>query len=468
MWGGFSNGIMQLLNLFFGIFLARILTPADYGMVGMLTIFSLIAGSLQESGFIPALTNKKEVSHEDFNAVFWFNILLSSCLYVILFFCAPLIALFFKIPELTSLARYCFLGFFIASFGIAHNAYLFRNVMVKQKSKSTILALIISGTISVTMAYMGFAYWGIATQGLVYVLVVTICLWHYSGWRPTFNINFKPLRGMFGFSGKMLITNIFNHINNNIFTIILGRFYTDNEVGYFTQANKWNNMAHSTVTGMINGVAQPILASVAHEQERQLRIFRKMLRFTAFVSFPAMLGLSLIAHDFIIIAIEDKWLGSVVILQILCISGAFIPITGLYSNLIISKGKSNVYMWNIIILGLLQLGVMLILYPYGITTMISVYVAINICWLFVWQYFVNKEIKLTLFDALKDITPFAVIAAAVMIATYFITRDIENIYLRLLCKIILAAAIYILVMWGSKAVTFRESVEYLLKKKTNG
>ena len=132
-WGGLSNGVQQLLNLFFGIFLSRILNAEDYGMVGMLSIFSLIAGSLQESGFTAALANKRDISHKDYNAVFWFSTGLSACLYLILFLCAPLIAEFYHTPELTALARYTFLGFFVASLGIAHSAYLFRNLMVKQK-----------------------------------------------------------------------------------------------------------------------------------------------------------------------------------------------------------------------------------------------------------------------------------------------------------------------------------------------
>ena len=139
----------------------------------------------------------------------------------------------------------------------------------------------------------------------------------------------------------MLATNIFNHLNNNIFSIILGKFYSEREVGFYNQANKWNYMGHSLVSGMINGVAQPVLVQVANEKERQLRVFRKMMRFTAFISFPAMFGLSLIAPELITIAITDKWMESARILQLLCISGAFIPITALCSNLVISKGKSK-------------------------------------------------------------------------------------------------------------------------------
>ena len=464
LWGGISNGAQQLLNLLFGIFLARLLTPDDYGMVGMLSIFSLIAGSIQESGFITALINKKDIKHEDYNAVFWFCVLTSLCLYIILFFCAPLIARFFNQPELTALARYSFIGFVISSTGISHSAYLYKNLIVKQRAFLSMIALIVSGTVGVTLAYHGFSYWGIATQSIVYVSTVMIGYWFISPWRPTFHLNFKPLKGMIAFSSKILATNIFNHLNNNIFSIILGKFYSEKEVGFYNQANKWNSMGYSLISGMINGVAQPVLTQVTNDKERQLRVFRKMMRFTAFVAFPAMFGLSLIAPELITIAITDKWIESALILQLLCISGAFIPITTLCSNLVISKGKSNIYMWNAISLGLLQLLVMYLIHPYGIQTMIVTYVCINISWLIVWRYFVWKEIGYRFIHLLKDILPFLFIAAGVMFITSYLTNRIENIYLLFISKIFIAALLYILIMWISGAQTLKESIHYIRKK----
>ena len=463
LWGGLSNGVQQLLNLFFGIFLARLLTPADYGMVGMLSIFSLIAGSIQESGFISALINKKDIKHEDYNAVFWFSTLTSLCLYTLLFFCAPLIARFFHQPELTALARYSFIGIVISSLGTAHSAYLYKNLIIKPRAFLSMTALIISGTIGVILAYNGFSYWGIATQSITYVSIIMIGYCFISPWKPTLYLNFKPLKNMITFSSKMLATNIFNHLNNNIFSIILGKFYSEREVGFYNQANKWNYMGHSLVSGMINGVAQPVLVQVANEKERQLRVFRKMMRFTAFISFPAMFGLSLIAPELITIAITDKWMESARILQLLCISGAFIPITALCSNLVISKGKSNVYMWNTIILGLLQLLSMYLIHPYGIQTMIITYICINIGWLAIWHYFVYKEIQYKFIHLLMDILPFLFIAACVMTATYYFTLSISNIYLLFVSKITIAAIMYLLIMWASGVNTFKESLQYLKK-----
>lgn len=463
-WGLINNGTQQLLNLLFGIFLARLLEPSDYGMVGMLTIFSLIAASLQESGFTVALAKKAEVTSKDYNAVFWFSSGLSFCMYWILFFSAPLIADFYKTTELIPLSRYLFIGFFISSLSMVPSAYMFRNMQVKQKALATFVALAVSGTVGIILAYNGFSYWGIATQSIVYILTLTIIYWFLCPWRPSFNIDFSPIKEMIGFSSKLLFTNIFIHLNNNIFSIVLGRYYTENEVGQYNQANKWNYMGHSLISGMVGSVALPMFSQISDDTERQRRAFRKMLRFTSFISFPAMFGLALIAPEMITIMITDKWLPSALILQVLAIGGAFLPIVSLYSNLLMSKGKSDIYLWNTVVLGLLQLALILLLYPYGIAMMIKAYVALNVLWLLVWHYFLFKEIRLPLIHALKDIGAFAVIAFFVMLATWYVTKAIENIYILITAKILVASLLYVMVMWLSRSVTFKECLGYLLKK----
>ena len=452
LWGGIGNGIQQSLNLIFGIFLARLLTPADYGMVGMLAIFTAIANTLQESGFIMALANRKKVSHYDYNAVFWFNIFVGVSIYAILFFSAPLIASYYCQPELVPLARYIFLGFVISSTSTAQSAYLFRNLMVKQKAVSQFPALLLSGIIGVIMAYHGMSYWGIATQSLVYILVINGSFWYFSPWRPTFHFNFQPLREMFGFSVKILFTNIFQQINNNIFPVILGRLFLPKDVGLYTQSSKWSTMGSSFTSGMINSVAQPILAQIADDRDRQQMVFRKMLRFTAYMSFPLMFGLALIAPEFIHITILDKWMPCVPILQILCIWGAFTPIATLYSNLIVSKGKSNMYMWSTLALGIMQIIVIVLIHSQGIHMMVTSYCALNIGWLLVWHHFAKKETGLSLYHAIKDISPYLLVSIFTMCVTYIITSSLEGDVLVLFSKILIAACIYIGILYvvGSK------------------
>ena len=464
-WGGVSNGVQQLLNLLFGIFLARLLTPADYGMVGMLTVFSALASILQEGGFISALTNRKTIVHRDYNAVFWFSLLMGTSLYTLLYMSAPLIANFYQQPELTSLARLSFLSFLISSTNVAPRAFLFKQLRTKENAIISFCALTFSGIIGITLAYNGFAYWGIAIQTIAFTLGTTVLSYYFSGWKPSLHIDFAPIREMIGYSSKLIVTHTFQIINNNLFAILLGKFYNEKEVGYFNQANKWSTMGYTTINGMITSVAQPVLATLSEEKERQLNALRKMLRFTAFISFPAMFGLSFTAHELIVLAVTDKWLPCVSSMQILCIGGAFIPISGLFSNLLLSRGHSSIYMWNTIVLSLSQLVSAYLLYPYGIRTMLVAFIGINITWTFIWLHFVQKEVQLSLSNFLKDITPYLVLSSLAILVGYFITGAIGNIGLRLCCKISVVGMLYLLILWKANSVILKEAVRFIFKKK---
>ena len=314
-WGGISNGIQQVLALGFGIFLSRILSPGDYGMVGLLAIFTGFANTLQESGFSAALTNRQDIKHEDYNSVFWFNVTMGVVMYVILFFCAPLIADFFGQPDLIWVSRIVFLSFLFGCFGTAQAAFLFKNLKVKERAKIDIFSLLISNTASLIMALNGMAYWGIAIQSALYIALGTLFRWYYSPWRPTFSFTFRPLKEMFPFSGKLLLTNLFSQISLNVFSILLGKFYTVQQVGYYSQAYKWMTMGGGLINGTITGVAQPVFAQIIAEKERQVQVFRKMVRFISFVAFPLMFGLALIAKELILITVTDKWEPCVPILR---------------------------------------------------------------------------------------------------------------------------------------------------------
>ncbi len=464
LWGGISNGIQQLLSLLFGIFLARLLTQADYGLVGVLTVFSATASALQEGGFISALNKKKEVTHRDYNAVFWCSTLISLCLYALLWLVAPLIANFYEEPILTPLSRYLFIGFVISSLNIAPRAYLFRNLKVKETSIITICSIIISGIIGVTMAANGYAFWGIATQTIAYVGCMTVLCYAYTRWHPTLPVDFTPIREMIGFSSKLIITNIFNIINNNLFSNILGKFYSMSVVGNFSQANKWNQMGHNLITNMLYGVAQPVFTKVEDDKERQLRVLRKMLRFTAFISFPAMFGLSIISKEVIVITITERWTESADILSLLCIWGAFVPLSSLFSNLIISRGHSSIYMWCTISLCLTLLVAVIAVSPLGFQWMLRFFIGINILWLFVWFWFVRREIGLRLRDMLLDISPYILLATILTFSAAYLFGGISNLYLSLLVKVVFVATLYPLILWLAGSHILKESLRYILKK----
>lgn len=465
-WGAMNNGVMQLIGLVFGIMLGRLLSKEDFGMMAMINVFPLIAIALQNSGFASAIGNLEHPSDNDYNSVFWFNIIVGGSLYVILFFCAPLIADFYHDSRLVNLCRLAFINILFSSLGTAQAAFLFKNMMVKQQAKASIVAVLVSSTVGVLMAYNGFAYWSLATQGMVYVGLNTLLIWHYSSWRPSLKIDFIPVRRMFPFSIKIAATTIATKINDNVMNILLGRFYTNAETGSYNQAYQWNSKCYLLLQGMLNPVIQPTLVNLSSDKGRQLNAFRKMVRFIAFLSFPLLFGLGMVSNEFIIITLTEKWQASASILRILCISGAVMPLYTLFSNVVISKGKSGVYFLCTVSLCIAQLIFMLLLYPYGIHVMVYAYVVITIFWMFIWYSLSYRFIGYKPLDFLKDLCPFLLAALAVMSITYWVTERIANLYLLFFMRVLMAAGLYFIVMKIAKVKILDECIRFILKKES--
>ena len=469
MWGAVNNGTMQVLNLLIGIIILRQLTPEDTGLIGMLAIFAAIAGNLQSSGFSTALINEKEPTPQQYNSVFWFNVLMGGLLYAVLFCSAPLIAWFFHQPRLTDLSRFLFLAFFISSFGISTNAYMVKNMMNREITIINITALVISGLTAIVMALNDMAYWSLAWQQVVNAMVLVVGRFWYVKWRPTLHFTFDYIRQSFSFSMKILVTMIVNTVNQNMLTVIFGRLFRDARVvGNFFQAYKWDSMAFQTVGGMLAQVAQPVLVSVRDERDRELQVFRKMLRFASFLSFPALFGLALVAREFILCTIGEEWIHCVPLLQILCLSGAFMPIYTLYQNLVISHGRSDVNMWLNIGQIVLQLIVILLFYREGITTMVVAYTIFNIVWLAAWQPFARRIIGLRVAHLLRDTVPFLLIAAAVMLITYQLTLPLQSsIYLLLMVRVVLAAALYYAALRLLHVAILQECLQFIRRRSNH-
>lgn len=447
LWGGLNSGIQQLVGLAFGIVLGRLLSPSDYGMMAMISIFSLVATALQDSGFRTALTNIEHPKHEDYNSVFWFNIIMASSLYVILFLAAPLIGEYYHTPRVVPLCRYAFLSIVIASLGTAQSAYLFKHLRAKQQAEAGALAVILSSLTGVGMAFAGMAYWSLATQGLVYVGINTLLQWHFSPWRPSIHgITFAPVRRMFRFSCKILATTIMTHVNNNVLNILLGHYFTPRDTGNYNQAYQWNTKCYSLVQSMVAQVAQPVLVSLNGEEGRQKDVFRKMMRFTAFITFPLLFGFGLVAKEFIVTAIGEKWLASAQLIQILCLSGAAMPLSTLFSNMIISKGRSGTFFWCTFTLGLVQIATMIMIWPMGIRWMVIAYTLLNTSWLLVWLFFVRRLIGYGYWMFFCDVMPFALAAAGVMGVAYVATMPLSNLIALLISRFIIAVVLYYVVM----------------------
>ena len=463
-WGAMNNTVQQLLGFAFGIVTLRLLSPQDNGMMAIIAVFSQVATVLQDSGFRSALVNIKEPSHRDYNAVFWFNIIVAVIMYFVLFFTAPLIADYYHTPELIWFSRYAFLSIILAGFNTAQSAWLFKNLRAKQQAKAAMTAVLLSGIVCIVMAWQGYAYWSLATQGLVFIGVYMLMNWHYSPWRPSLSFDFRPIRSMFRFSVKMLLTTIVERVNVNIMNILLGRYFSKHDVGIYNTAYNWSQKGSSLVQGMVAQVAQPVFSDLQDDRERQLRVLRKMMRFAAFVSFPLMFGLSLVAEEFIVVAITTKWLGSAMLLRVLSLAAAFSPLSTVLSQYIVSRGRSGIYLACTAALCVMLVGMMIGLHSRGIEVMVWAYTVLFVLWFFVWYFFVGRLSGYRLFDMLADTMPFLLAALLVMLLTGWTTASVGTLWLRLVLRIIISATLYFAMMKLLRVKMLDECMDFVKHK----
>ncbi len=464
VWGAFGNATQQLAGVISGIILARLISPHDYGLFSMLLIFTAIASLLQDSGFTTALINKKDAKDEDYNAVFWFSCSIGVCLYAIFFLAAPYIALYYKAPELTSASRVLFLWFLFGCTGTVHNAILIKRLMMKEKTRSDLTAFFASCVVALGMALCGMAYWSLIAQMVVQGFVGVCLRWYYSPWRPSLSFNAAPLKKMFPFSAKLLFTGIFNVINDNIFALILGISYSKAQAGFYAQGRKWSYMSYSAIWGMAGNVSQAVLAQVAGTNDRQQAVFRKLISFIAYVTFPSMLGLAFISEEFITITVGEKWLPSIPYMRLFCLWAIVTPLNNICTNTIISRGKSNIYMYGTITLDIVQLLVIYFSAPLGVFQMVINYVITCFVWFFVWFHFVKTYTGVRLIEVLvHDIMPFFCITIVAIGTAHLLTSSLANICLRILCKVVVVAGIYIAILYAARSVMLKESIQYIQK-----
>ena len=320
-----------------------------------------------------------------------------------------------------------------------------------------------SGAIGLILALNGLAFWGLVIQQLSQVLIAILLRWYFSPWRPTFEFDWAPLKDMFGFGGKVFITGIFSQITYNLITVILGKAYHERMTGYYSQGNKWAIMGGNMIVSTLNNIAQPVLVEAQSDKRRQLNVFRKMVRFGAFITFPALLGLAFAGKEFILIALGPTWRPSIPFLQIFCIWGLNSYLIALYMSLAFSHGKSYLYMNIMTILFATQLLSLLLCYYLSgnILVMVSTYVGFFCCSTFFWHLYTHKLIGLRVSDVAKDIFPYAAVTALAIGGAWGVSKGMSNVYLTFAIKVFVMTIIYITLLWLSGSTMFKEVLVFL-------
>ena len=343
-WNFIEKVLMRGASFIIGIILARLLSPSDFGLIGMLAIFVAISNVFIEGGLAKALIQRKDCQDIDFSTAFVANVGMSLMIYVVLFLTAPLIADFYDEPILTDITRILSLNFVLGSFNIVQRAKLMANVDFKSLAQINVISTIVSGIVGIAMAYYGWGVWSLVGQTLCSTIVLLLLFPFYSKWRPSIKFSPNSFRQLFGFGSKLMATGVYSVILNNISTICIGRFYKSNQLGFYTRASQFSEIISSTMFDVLGNVTFPVLSHLQDDREKLVSVYRKSLFITAMLIFPLMILCALLSRPMVIILLTEKWLPCVVLMQWLFLARMFTPLSAINMNILNAVGRSDLFM----------------------------------------------------------------------------------------------------------------------------
>lgn len=420
-WSFVDNIASSGITFFVGLILARLLTPAEYGIMAMITIFMAVSNSIIDSGFSNALVRKINIQRIDYNTVFFFNLVVSFVMYLLLYIAAPAISTFFKEPILVEIVRVIGWILVINALAIIPRTIFVRNVDFKTQTKVSLISSITSGIVGIGMALAGFGVWSLVGQQLSRQLLNTVFLWIYSSWRPLFEFSKGSFKELFGFGSKLLLSGLLDTIYKNVYYIIIGRFYTSTQLGQYTRAEQFNTIFSSNLSTVVQRVSYPVLSSIQEEPERLREAYRKLIKSTMLITFACMLGLAAVAKPLILILIGDKWLPAVGYLQIICFSGMLYPLHAINLNILQVKGRSDLFLKLEIMKKIIAIGPIVIGILYGIGYMLLGSVFTSVIAYFLNSYYSANLINYPTLEQIKDILPTFLISLVTALLMWCLT-----------------------------------------------
>lgn len=401
-----SSGITFLV----GLVLARLLTPSEYGIMAILTIFIAVSNSIVDSGFSNALIRKTDARRVDYNTVFLFNLLVSGLLYVVLFLAAPAISRFFKEPLLVEVMRVIGWVLVINALAIIPRTLFVKEVNFKTQTKVSLIASISSGVIGIGMALAGLGVWSLVGQQLSRQLLNTLFLWGYCKWKPVWEFSIQSFKELFSFGSKLLLSGLLDTVFKEIYSLVIGRCYTSAQLGQYTRANQFNQIFSSNLTSVIQRVSYPVLSSIQDEPERLREAYRKVIKSTMLISFACMLGLAAVAKPLIIILIGEKWLLAVGFLQIICFRGMLYPLHAINLNILQVIGRSDLFLKLEIIKKIIAVGPLVLGVLFSIEYMLWGSVCTSFIAYFLNSYYSANLINYPAKEQIKDILPTFIVS----------------------------------------------------------
>ncbi|EGT4144671.1 TPA: lipopolysaccharide biosynthesis protein [Clostridium perfringens] len=448
------------------IFLARLILPEEFGLIGMITVFIAISNSIIDSGFSNALIREKEVNQHDYSTVFYFNLITSIVVYVILYFSSPTISVFFAQPKLSLILRVLAITIIINAFGIIPRAILTRKINFKAQMIINISSSIVSGVIAIVLAYKGFGIWSLVFRTIIMQFIQVVMLSIINRWRPSFVFSKNSFEKLFGFGWKILVSGLIDTIYNNLYYMVIGKMYSASDLGYYTNAQKLRDIAATSISTAVQKVSYPVLSCMQNEEEVLKNMYKKIIKSSVYITFPVMFGLAIVAKPLILLLFGDNWSQSIIYFQILCLAGMLYPLHAINLNILQVKGRSDLFLK----LEILKKCVAIILIAisifskWGIIGLIWMKVVSSVIAFFINSYYSKSIIGYSTLNQIRDILPVLIITLFMGITTYFIGTFVPDYnFIKILIQISFGSAFFIVTSYMFKIEEFFSILDIMKK-----
>lgn len=455
-WSGIDNVARYIVTFVVSIVLARLLSPDDYGLIGIIAIFTTVCTALIDGGFGDALVRKKDVTDDDYNTAFIVNLGISVILYVIIYVCSPLIAYFFAREELVALTRVSSLTLILGALSLVQLKRLTKQIDFKTQTKITIISSVLSGIAGVIMAFCGCGVWSLVAQGLVSQGLRTILLWYYNHWIPQFRFSMTSFRDLFGFGWKVMVNDFLDSIWRELYQVVVGKCYSPGTLGQYTRAKGFSQLFSSNLTSIIQRVSFPVLSNIQDEKTRMVEAYRRIIKTTMFITAICMFFLGAISEPLLYCLIGPKWHEAATYLPLICISASLYPLHAINCNMLIVQGRSDLLLSLGVVKKIIAIVPLLVGAFIGIMPMLYVNVLFGVIIYFINSFYSGRLIGYNSWMQLKDIAPSYSIAFVVALSVWFLKELPISNWLILPIQIVTGVIVFFIVCRISEVKEYQE------------
>lgn len=455
-WSAIDNVVQTGVTFLVSIVLARILSPDDYGLIGIIAIFTTVCTALINGGFTSALIRKKDATDEDYYTAFIVNLGLSLVLYALIFFGAPLIAVFFNREELVALTQVSSLGLIIGALALVQQTRLTKRIDFKSQTKITLVASLTSGIVGIAMALLEFGVWALVAQQLVNHSIRTLLLWLVNRWIPKLKFSSRSFHELFGFGWKMMVSSVLDTIWKELYQVVVGKYYSPAILGQYTRSKQFSKLLSQNLTNVVQRVTYPVLSNIQDDKERMVAAYRKIIKTTMFVTAICMFFLGAISEPLLYCLIGPKWHEAAIYLPLICISSSIYPLHAINLNMLQVQGRSDLFLGLEIIKKIIAIGPLAIGVFIGIIPMLYTSILVNVISYFLNSHYSGKLLGYDSWMQIKDVTPSYTIASIIAIAVFYLKYVPFSYWLILPTQILIGTTLFLIICRMVKIEEYKE------------